>query len=63
MRPLISFSIINNISMSVKRSIFPLVFFTTAYHANPGAERNFAGLSLYIFKTHISKVLKYISQQ
>ena len=49
--------------MSVKRSIFPLVFFTTAYHANPGAERNFAGLSLYIFKTHISKVLKYMSQQ
>ena len=46
--PLIPFSTINNISMSVKRSRFTLVFFKVACHANPGAERNFAGSSLYI---------------
>ena len=34
--------------MSVKRSNFTLVFFKAACHANPGAERNFAGSSLYI---------------
>ena len=40
--PLTPFSTINNILMSVKRSIFTLVFFKAACHANPGAERNFA---------------------
>ena len=34
--------------MSVKRSNFTLVFFKAACHANPGAERNFAGSSSYI---------------
>ena len=46
--PLLHFSTINNISMSVERSNFILVFFKAAYHANPGAETNFAGSSSYI---------------
>ena len=46
--PLIPFSTINNISISVKRSNFTLVFFKAACHANPGAERKFAGPSSYI---------------
>ena len=48
--PLIPFSTINNISTSVKRFNFTLVFFKSAGDANPGAERNFAGLSLYILR-------------
>ena len=39
---LIPFSTINNISISVKRSNFTLVFFKADCHANPGAKRNFA---------------------
>ena len=46
--PVIPFSTINNISISVKRSNFTLVFFKAACHAKPGAEKNFAGLSSYI---------------
>ena len=42
---LIPFSTINNISITVKRSNFTLVF----CHANPGAERKQAGSSSYIF--------------
>ena len=42
------FSTINNISISVKRSNFTLVFFKAACHRNPGAERNFAVSSSYI---------------
>ena len=38
---LIPFSTINNISISVERSNFTFVFFKAAYHANPGAGRNF----------------------
>ena len=34
--------------MSVERSNFTFVFFKAACHANPGDERNFAGLSSYI---------------
>ena len=45
--PLIPFPTINNISVSVKRSTFTLVFFKAACHANPEAERNFAGSSFY----------------
>ena len=45
--PLISFSIINNISILVKRSNFTFVFFKAAFHTNPGAQINFAGLSLH----------------
>ena len=57
--PLIPFSNINNTLISVKRSNCTLVFIKAACHANPGAERNFAGSSYY--KTYISKVLKRIS--
>ena len=35
-------STVNSISMSVNSSNFTYVFFKAAYHANPGAERNFA---------------------
>ena len=37
---LIPFSTINNISISVNRSTFTLVFFKAASQANPGADRN-----------------------
>ena len=47
--PLIPFSIINDISITIKISNFTLDFFKAAcHHANPGAEINFAGSSLYI---------------
>ena len=36
------FYIINKISISVSNSNFTLVFSKPAYHANPGAERNYA---------------------
>ena len=42
------FSTIKNISISVKRSNFTLIFFKAAFHTNHGAERNFAGSSSYI---------------
>ena len=41
-----TFSIFNNILISVKRSNFTMVFFYI--YANSGAGRNFAGSSLYI---------------
>ena len=41
--PLIPFSTITSISMSVNNSNFTSVFFKSSYHASPGAERNFAG--------------------
>ena len=47
-----TFSIINSISASGKRSNFILVLFTAAYHANPGAERKRVGSSSY-FSRHI----------
>ena len=43
--PLIPFSIINKISMSVNRSSSTLVFFITACYANSGAEKKFGGSS------------------
>ena len=46
--PLITFSTINNISISVKRSNFTLVFSKAACHGNPGGEKNFAWSSFYI---------------
>ena len=46
--PLIPFPTINNISISVKRSTFTLVFFKAAFHGNLGAEKNFAGSNSYI---------------
>ena len=36
--------------MLVKCSNFTFVFIEAAYSTNPGAERNFAGLSSYISK-------------
>ena len=39
MPPLIPFSTINNISISIKRSNFTLVIFKAACHADLGAER------------------------
>ena len=35
-----TFSSINNISISVERSIFTLVFFKATCHANPETEKN-----------------------
>ena len=46
--PLVPFSIINNISISVKRFNFTLAFLEAACHAYPKAGRNFAGSSSYI---------------
>ena len=43
MPPLIPFLTIKNMSMSVDSSNSTLVFFKAACHADPGAERNFAG--------------------
>ena len=47
---LIPFSTIENILILVKRSHFTLVFFKAAFHANPEAERHFAGSSAYILR-------------
>ena len=41
--PLMPFSVINNMSISVNKSNFASVFFKAACHANPGAEKIFAG--------------------
>ena len=46
--PLITFSTINNTLMPIKRFYFALVLFEAAFHANPGAEKIFAGSSSYI---------------
>ena len=46
----ILFSFINDISISVQRSNFILVFLKAAYHANPGAKRNFSGSSSHILR-------------
>ena len=60
--PHIPYSTVSNMSISVKRSNFTLVFFKAACHANPGAERNFAGSSSYISRhIYISKVLKLVA--
>ena len=45
--PLIPFSIINNISISVTNSNFISVIFKQACHTNPGADKKCARLSLY----------------
>ena len=47
--PLIPFSTIN-ISISIKRFYFTLVFFKVICHANSGAAGNQAGSSSYIFQ-------------
>ena len=58
--PQIPFFTINNISISVISSNFTLVFVKATYHANPGTVIKRAGSSSYIFKTHVSKVLRHI---
>ena len=40
--PLVPFSTINSIPMSVNSFNFTSVFFKASFHANPEAERNFA---------------------
>ena len=58
---MIPFSIINNISISVNRSNFTLVFFKAACHANPQAKKNLAGSSPNILRQIFQKIVKYIS--
>ena len=41
--PLMPFSTINSMSMSINSSNFNSIFFKAGFHANPGAERNCAG--------------------
>ena len=41
--PLIAFSTIDSISISVNNSSFTFVILKAACHTNPGAERHFAG--------------------
>ena len=43
-----SFSVSNNILISVNNSNFTSVFLKQACHANPGADKTSAGSSLYI---------------
>ena len=45
--PLVPFSTINSISLSVNNSNSTFVFFKHAYHANPGADKKGAGSSPY----------------
>ena len=45
-----SFSSLYNILISVERSNFTLALLKAAWHANPGAERNFAGSSSYTLR-------------
>ena len=52
------FSTINNISISVKRSNYIFVVFKDGWHANPRAERNFAGPFSYILKNIFLKFSK-----
>ena len=51
--PLIPFSTIDNISLSVDNSNFTPAFFKQACHANPGADKKWAGSSPYI-SIHLS---------
>lgn len=48
--PFMSFSTINNISGWVNSYKFTFVFFKATCHANPGAERKWAGSSLHILR-------------
>ena len=55
--PLIPFSTINNISISVSRSNFTLVFFEATCHVNPGAEKNLTGSSSYVLRHIFQNVI------
>ena len=57
---LIPFSDISNKSKSVNNSNFIVVFLKQACHANPGADRKWAGSSYYISICFFGKILKYI---
>ena len=52
-----------SISIFVNNSNFTLVFFKHACHANPGADKKWAGSRTIYFSTLISKPFKYISKQ
>ena len=54
---LICFSTINNISISVSRSYFTLVFSKAAFHTYPGAERKWVGSSSYTSRHIFRKLL------
>ena len=41
--PLMPFSTINSISISINSSNFSSIIFKAGFHANPGVERNCAG--------------------
>ena len=56
-----SFSVSNNILISVNNSNFTSVFLKQACHANPGADKT-AGSSFFYFSVIISKIFKYISK-
>ena len=55
MPPLITFSAINNMLISVKRANFTLIFFKATCHANPVAEKKFVE-SNSNFMAHIAKI-------
>ena len=55
--PLIPFSTIINISISVNRSNFTFFFFKAACHANPGAEEKISRSSPYISTAILRKFL------
>ena len=58
--PIVPFSIINSISVSVNNSNSTPVFFKQAYHANPGADTKNIGSSSY-FSRHIFLKFSYTS--
>ena len=58
--PLVPFSTITSISLSVNNSNSTSVFFRHACHANPGADRKCAGSSRYI-SMHLSLKFSYTS--
>ena len=55
MPPLITFSAINNMLISVKIANFTLIFFKATCHANPVAEKKFVE-SNSNFMAHIAKI-------
>ena len=58
---LISLFIIDNMSVSVKRSNFTLVFSKTAWNVNSGEVRKTSSINFVYFKTSFSKRFKYLT--
>ena len=58
--PLVLFSIINSISISVNNSNSTHVVFKQACHANPGADTKYTGSGLY-FSRHVFLKFSYTS--